>query len=83
MPNFVDHEFFKPDDKKPPLRPFLFLTVAHLVKSKNMGALLHAFQHLLKQDEEIKLRIAGDGPERRTLGCSLQADWRSLTTLNS
>ena len=67
MPNFVDDQFFNPDREKPPLKPFIFLTIAHLVKSKNMQCLLHAFQMLLQVDSQIRLQIVGDGPEKGAL----------------
>ena len=67
LPNFVDHEFFQPSHEKLPMDPFIFLTVAHLVKSKNIELLLKAFQQLLKQGQAIKLRIAGDGPGKDNL----------------
>lgn len=66
LPNFIDQDFFISHTERPSL-PFTFLTVAHLVKSKNIQCLLHAFQLLLQKDSQVKLQIVGDGPEKKYL----------------
>jgi glycosyltransferase involved in cell wall biosynthesis len=67
IPNFLDADAFRPKTVAKPKDSFVFLTVAHLVQSKNIDLLLYAFQKLIKIDPKIRLRIVGNGPERKKL----------------
>jgi L-malate glycosyltransferase len=67
IPNFVDHTYFHNLAERAPIKPFTFLTVAHLVKNKNIEGLLHAFRLLMNHHPEAKLKIVGEGPEKKYL----------------
>ncbi len=67
IPNFVDTDIFFFHERPMTHEPFTYLTVAHLMKSKNIDLLLRAFQRLIKINRHIKLRIVGDGPEYQAL----------------
>ena len=67
LPNFIDTDLFCPTHQQRIGNPFTFLTVAHLVKGKNIDGLLHAFHRVLKVDCKLSLRIAGGGPEKKRL----------------
>jgi glycosyltransferase involved in cell wall biosynthesis len=43
------------------------VTVGRLVQQKNVSVLLEAIAVLNKQDKTIRLKVVGDGPERRSL----------------
>lgn len=64
IPNFIDTEEFSPTSQMSPKSLFTFTTIAHLMKSKNIDVLLHAFHLLLKKDPNNRLKIGGNGPER-------------------
>lgn len=44
-----------------------FLAVGRLTKQKNFKFLLEAFKELIKNDDQLKLLIAGDGEEKKKL----------------
>ncbi len=67
IPNFLDMDDFAPALVPKSQEAFNFLTLAHLVKSKNIDLLLKAFQKVLKIDSKVHLNIGGDGPEREAL----------------
>lgn len=48
-------------------REFVLGCLARLVPEKDLGTLLHAFRIALSQNSALRLRIYGDGPERRSL----------------
>lgn len=64
IPNFIDTDEFAPLSKPAPKDLFTFTTIAHLMRSKNIDVLLHAFHLLLKKDPGNRLKIGGNGPER-------------------
>ncbi len=68
IPNPVDTEFFKPDStgrQKP--AEFTFICIALLRREKNLDLLLQAWSELTKELPGIRLKIVGDGPERKRL----------------
>lgn len=46
---------------------FVFLTVSRLTKEKNLSMVLRVFSKLRKDNREVVLKIAGDGPKRKNL----------------
>jgi glycosyltransferase involved in cell wall biosynthesis len=63
LPNFIDVERLGNPQRPSLSKPFVFLTLAHLVKNKNIDLLLQAFSLFHQREPESKLLIAGDGVE--------------------
>ena len=63
--NSVDPGFFTPGPE-PPAEPFTLCVVANLLANKGVDVLLRAFA-LAFRGQSARLRIGGDGPERRRL----------------
>lgn len=76
-PNGVDTEVFRPRPKQrlPELREagVVIGSVSVLRPEKNLGLLLKAFAQLVSDHPEMRLLIAGDGPERERLERLAQA----------
>lgn len=68
VPNMVDASFLAAER---PVRaqgaPFTFLTVAFLYEKKDVAGLLHAFAGAFPAENDVRLRVGGDGPERARL----------------
>lgn len=83
FPFGVDMERFQAKDE-PKLNPAnlfkikkdekIMLSVGRLGKEKNIDFLLTSFKHLLSYRNDVKLIIAGDGPERHKLKKKAQKD---------
>ena len=69
VPNLINVDFFEATPKPP--EPFTFALVARLFKIKNIPLLLDAFHQAFK-DENVKLSIAGDGPDKEKLQAQVQ-----------
>ena len=70
LPNGIDPSFFfKASEKKLDSRTkdFFWLAVGRLVPAKDYATLLKAFAELMKDFNNAKLWIAGDGPLRKNL----------------
>ena len=67
IPNGVDTEFFAPTGAAPSARPPEILCVARLAGDKDHMTLLRAFELVLQQHPNARLRIVGDGPEEANL----------------
>ena len=66
IPYGVDLEVFKPRPR-PPLEDVVVGAVARLSPEKGLRYLLDAFSRLARDDDRVRLVLAGDGPERRRL----------------
>ncbi|NLY50209.1 MAG: glycosyltransferase family 4 protein [Firmicutes bacterium] len=67
IPNGIDIKESQVENVNPIGKPYI-LSMGRLVPIKGMGYLLHAFSRLDRSSwPELKLMIAGDGPERRRL----------------
>ncbi len=66
LPNFIDADFFslKPEKKSQKIR---FVTVANLIKIKQLDLLIKAFAQAFKDDLNKELIIVGEGSERENL----------------
>jgi len=60
MPNVVNTKYFKPGKKADGV--YTFLNVAFLEKNKNQTMLIGAFIQAFKNNKDVRLVIAGDGP---------------------
>ncbi|MBQ3059573.1 MAG: glycosyltransferase [Desulfovibrio sp.] len=69
IPNGVDTERFRPGPEPLPTRRPVLLCVARLVKDKDHMTLLQAFEHILQQCPDARLRLVGDGAEENVLRC--------------
>lgn len=67
MPNMVDTSFFTLPAQRRTREVFLFLSVAHLIKTKGVDVLLRAFASAFSERPSVSLWIGGDGPERVAL----------------
>lgn len=67
IPNGVDIKKYARPSKKSDGDAKTILFVGRLEKRKGVKYLLMAYSQLVKNDEKIKLIIAGDGPERKKL----------------
>src|ERR1700722_19879955 len=63
----VDSSVFKPHSHLQNSDAFELLCVARLVRAKGHRVLLGALHHLVSNGRKIRLRLAGDGPEREEL----------------
>lgn len=66
VPNMVDTDFFSPADRSG-REEFTWLSVASLTENKGIHTLLSAFAGAFAGNRTVRLRIAGDGPERSQL----------------
>lgn len=66
MPNVVDTAFFVPGTIDQPERPFVFAAVGRLNRGKGHQVLVQAFGAAFR-DQNVCLRIAGEGPYRKPL----------------
>ena len=64
IPNFINTDFFSPQEKGENNNHFTFLTVCFLEKKKRIERLIEAFNIAFKGDDKVRLIIGGDGPER-------------------
>ena len=67
VPNLVNTGFFTVPPRPRDRSPFTFVSAGHLVVGKGFDVLLAAFAEAFRHDTRVRLRIGGDGPERRTL----------------
>jgi L-malate glycosyltransferase len=67
VPNIVNTDFFTLPPAPRSDSPFIFLSVANLVPQKGMKTLLRAFEKAFGRRWDVRLNIAGDGPERSAL----------------
>jgi glycosyltransferase involved in cell wall biosynthesis len=69
LPNVVDAAFFAPDANAgdPPERPFVFVAIGRLSGVKRLDVLLRAFSLAFGGQDDIVLRIAGEGRSRGAL----------------
>lgn len=73
----VDPEVYSPRPFRWNPSPFEILCVGRLVAAKGLYTLMAALERLVREDRAVRLRIAGDGPER--LGLERDAAERRLT----
>lgn len=65
IPNMVNERFhYYPRVRK---KAFVFFSAGNLYRVKRMDVLVRAFAEAFRGNEQVKLRIAGDGGERSTL----------------
>jgi len=62
IPNIVNTDFFEVKEKSTK-RKFDFINIAFLDKKKNQDILIKSFTKAFKDNSDVKLTIAGDGPE--------------------
>lgn len=62
--NGVDTERFKPKDVK---KKYDVLYVGRLIKTKGVKTLIDAVKEIKKEKEDLKVIIAGEGPEKKSL----------------
>ena len=67
IPNIADFSAFS-DVEKVEHNQFTFVSVGNLIERKAMDITIRAFAELCKTKEDVKLIIAGDGPQRDALG---------------
>lgn len=67
VPNIVDTDIFKYCSKKNKYDEFNFISVGNLIKHKRMHHTIKAFNKAFKNNSKVKLKIIGDGPEKKTL----------------
>lgn len=67
VPNGVDTDFFSPAALPPSRREPLILCVARLAADKDHLTLLRAFETVLENCPDARLRLVGDGPEETRL----------------
>lgn len=74
IPNAVDHGVFRPMDRAQARRQLgealqgrMVLSVGNLKPEKGFRTLLEAFLLLRARDPDLRLRLIGDGPDRRYL----------------
>ena len=66
MPNFIDTDYFSPQNSTE--TPYYdFIAVGHLLPKKNHQLLIEAFAYLNPAEQRLRLGIVGDGPLRREL----------------
>lgn len=70
IPNTVNIEFFSPL-KKSDVKIFQFINIAFLDKKKNQSMLIKAFAKAFK-NQDVTLKIIGDGPEYEVLNTLLE-----------
>lgn len=71
IPNMVSKSFFHRDatsnDRIDNKSSVNFLTVCYLMKKKGIDVLINSMSEVVKKDENVKLYIGGDGPEKNNL----------------
>ena len=67
VPNAVDERFFRTVLTRPERDCFSVLSIGSLDRNKGMDVLLRAFAEARRTCPELRLTIAGDGPEREAL----------------
>ncbi len=67
MPNIVDIEYFNLPDCNRVTKPFIFLNVSFLTPKKGIDILIKAFNMAFKDNENVLLKIGGDGEQRQEL----------------
>lgn len=67
IPNIVDTTSFIYKDKKTKNNSFNFVSTGGLIERKGMNLLIEAFNIAFKGNNEVKLYIYGEGPERNKL----------------
>ena len=68
IPNVVDTTHFFPSaERRDPDAPFTIVSVGRLSHIKGMDVLIRAFARAFPRDSDVRLVIAGDGPERPLL----------------
>lgn len=76
MPNFIDANFYKPcsslKEKKKLKDDFLIngksiVYMGRVSYEKNIDQVLLAFKEVTKKDDDVKLMIVGDGPDKKKL----------------
>jgi glycosyltransferase involved in cell wall biosynthesis len=89
IPNGVDTEYFYPttETDSGKNKPFTFLFVGRICSQKNISVLIRAFSECQQYHPEIKLNIAGDGPQLNQLkilarkhGSESQIHWTGWQT---
>ncbi len=70
--NTIDAVFFVPSPVPPPPQPFTYALIANLNANKRVDLLLRAFADSFR-GQGVRLRIAGDGPERARLEALAQS----------
>lgn len=81
LPNPVDTEWFRDDRASEPAERacgFTFASVGALNAIKNHHLLIDAFARAFPEERNVRLRIAGEGPERERLRSYIE--WRGLTS---
>jgi glycosyltransferase involved in cell wall biosynthesis len=84
VPNGIDLQLFDATDTEK--IPHQLLYVGRLIRTKHVDKLAYAFQKVLKQIPEARLKIVGDGPERarleglvRSLGLEAKVTFTGVT----
>lgn len=67
VPNIVDTDFYKPNDRVLPKEEFTIISAGALDENKNQQLLLQAFKLLFSSGRKAKLLIAGDGHKLQDL----------------
>lgn len=67
IPNIVDTSIFKYAPRDKSKDGFKFISVGNLIKRKGMDLLINSFHDAFKDNQNVKLYIYGDGPERKAL----------------
>ena len=66
MPNFIDTDYFSPQQSAEP--PYYdFIAVGHLLPKKNHQLFIEAFTYLNPAERRLRLGIVDDGPLRREI----------------
>ena len=63
----VDPEIFTPGPARPPSDVFEVLCIGRLVSAKGQAVLIGAIDRLVRAGRRVRLRLAGDGPDRGPL----------------
>ena len=63
----VDEELFHPPKRKPPASPFRVVVASTLIPLKDHGSLIEAVRRLGAKGFDVRLELAGVGPERARL----------------
>jgi glycosyltransferase involved in cell wall biosynthesis len=82
VPNMVDTDFFIRPPQSRKYEPFVFVAVGALIESKGVDILLRAYAHTFKGQDDVRLVVVGDGPQRgalealsQELGIAAQVEW--------
>jgi glycosyltransferase involved in cell wall biosynthesis len=74
----IDPNIFKPHPFRENPAPFEVLYVGQLSTAKGLHILLAALERLVEEGRKVRLRLVGDGPERKSL-----EDWVSARGLDN